>query len=85
MKGFLKLDQHKKELAYSTLACLYGLSGKEPVKFVVTHIDATDPSADAIFCISLAKKMGFKIFNLASVKGRDSLVSILKKIKKEKQ
>ncbi|GAL22970.1 hypothetical protein JCM19235_1271 [Vibrio maritimus] len=92
VKGFLKLSSDKKALAYSTLACLYGLSGKEFInpyvvtKFVVTYSDPSSPKHDdQQFCIGIAKGLGFKVIDLAEKRGRTAFGKVLQKLSANEQ
>lgn len=88
VRGFMKLSPRHKSLTYSTLACLYGLEGREGknsphlrAKFVLTYMDATHPRhADHQYCASLANKLGFKVIDLADSKGREAFGLLLRKL-----
>ena len=88
VKGFFKLTPRHKSLVYSTLACLYGLEGKSnktnpylKAKFVITYLDPTHPSHNEHeYCVLLAKKLGFKVIDLADNKGREAFGLILRKL-----
>lgn len=85
IKGFMKLKPRHRSLAYSTLACIYGLEGKaSPVqiaKFVVVCTDPTsDHHEDHLYCVSLVRSLGIKIIDLADSKGRTAFVTLLKRL-----
>lgn len=87
VKGFINMKPHHRSLVYSTLACLYGLEGKEgnnphlTTKFVITEMNPEHPRhEDHKYCALLAKQLGFRVINLANSEGRRSLMSILRKL-----
>ncbi|EPE2648714.1 hypothetical protein ACSG7X_000404 [Vibrio fluvialis] len=88
VKGFLKLSPRQKSLVYATLACLFGLEGKQgqayerlTVRFVVTYLDKSDPRYEENeYAALLAKSLGFKIIDLADKTGREVFLGILRRL-----
>lgn len=88
VKGFIKLSPRHKSLVYATLACLFGLEGKQgqsdprlTVKFVVTYLDKSDPRYEEnAHGALLAKELGFKVIDLADKTGREVFANLLRRL-----